>query len=44
MLLRNALRLSLCHFSPFPVCSEALLGEGRFILFFINHIVAYFLI
>ena len=30
--------------SPFPECSEAPLGEGRFILFFINHIVSYFLI
>ena len=30
--------------SPFPECLKAPIGEGRFILFFINHIVAYFLI
>jgi hypothetical protein len=34
MLPRNALRLSLCHFSPFLECLKAPIGEGGFILSF----------
>ena len=46
MLLRNALRLSLCFVLSFffPVVLGSTARRGTIILFFINHIIAYFLI